>query len=160
MTGVYGTGGDYVWASASGFEPDYRFITAAQNAVQDFRLYPIERIAVEQPARLTVEPGDTLCVNNVQDSPGVGASYVCRTIRVLAVSSGTLTIDVVASDGGDRPLVAVEVFGGTVCCDERLQNPTSVQVHAGVEVRVSVELPWGSATSRSFVVNTALDRTS
>ena len=155
--GGYSAGIDYVWASAAGFEPDYRFISAAQTAVQDFRLYPIERITAGQAVRVTVDPGDTLCVNNAQDSPGVGASYVCRTIRVLAPSDGMLTIEVVASDGGERPLVAVETTNATVCCNERLENPTSLQVNAGTEIRVSVELPWGSTASRSFVVNTSLE---
>jgi hypothetical protein len=116
------TGDDYVW-SAARFEPDYQFISAPQDAVQDFRLYPIERITAGQSARLTVGPGDTLCVNNVQDSPGLGPAYVCRTIRVVAVSDGMLTIDVVASDGSERPLVEVETTNSTVCCNERLQIP-------------------------------------
>ena len=154
--GGYSAGVDYGWASAAGFEPDYRFISAAQAAVQDFRLYPIERTTAGQAVRVTVDPGDTLCVNNVQDSPGLGPSYVCRTIRVLAPSDGMLTIEAVASDGGERPLIEVETTNATVCCNERLEYPTSLQVNAGTEIRVSVELPWGSTASRSFVVNTSL----
>jgi hypothetical protein len=158
LTGrVYGAGSDYVWASAPGFEPDYRFISAARNGVQDFRPNPIERISAGQAVRLIVDPGDTLCVNNVQDSPGLGPSYVCRTIRVLAPANGMLTIEVVASDGGERPLVEVETTNATVCCHERLGNPTALPVTAGIEVRVSVELPWGSTASRAFVVNTSIE---
>ena len=59
-------------------------------------------------------------------------------------------------DGGERPLVAVETTNATVCCNARLENPTVLQVNAGIEIRVSVELPLGSTASRSFVVNTSL----
>ena len=156
VTGPLDFGGPgYTYVSAAGYESDYRFISGV---TQDFRLHGIERISAGESKLVTVAPGDSLCVNNVQDFPGLGESYMCRSLRVLASSDGILTIKVVSPESGEHPQVEVETVNAPLCCHERIENPTSLHVAAGIEVRVSVEIPWGSTTSRSFVVSTSLKR--
>jgi hypothetical protein len=153
VTGSLDGGSGITYVSAAGYESDYRFISGV---TQDFRLHRIERISAGESKLVTVAPGDSLCVNNVQDFPGLGESYMCRSLRVLASSDGILTIEVVSPEDGEHPQVEVETVNAAVCCNERIENPTSIQVTAGIEIRVSVEIPWGSTTSRSFLVNTSL----
>jgi hypothetical protein len=98
---------DYTYVSAPGYESDYRFISGMLDGRQDFRLHPIDRIQAGESKAVTVAPDDSLCVNNVQDMPGVGPSFLCRSLRVLAPSSGVLTIESFhrkarASAGGSR----------------------------------------------------------
>jgi hypothetical protein len=155
VTGSLDGGSGITYVSAAGYESDYRFISGV---TMDFRLHRIERISAGESKLVTVAPGDSLCVNNVQDFPGLGESYLCRSLRVLASSDGILTIEVVSPESGEHPQVEVETVNAPLCCHERIENPTSLHVAAGIEVRVSVEIPWGSPTSRSFVVNTSLKR--
>jgi hypothetical protein len=143
---------NFIYVSASGYESDYRFFGDAH----DFRLHPIERIAAGQSTVLRVTPEDSLCVNNVQDFPGLGPSYHCRAVRVVAARAGRLTIDVVSSTGAPFFQVEVETTNAPTCCSERIQNPTSLDVTPGLEVVVRVEIPWGSARGESFVVNTTI----
>lgn len=157
VAGLLDYGFDYTFVSAPGYESDYRFISGMLDGRQDFRLRPIDRIHAGESKVVTVAPNDTLCVNNVQDMPGVGPSFLCRSVRVLALSDGTLTIEVVSPQPGEPPQVEVETVNAPVCCSERIENPTSLQVKAGIEVRVSVEIPWGSPTSRSFIVRSFLN---
>jgi hypothetical protein len=107
---------------------------------------------------VTVAPEDTLCVNNVQDSPGLGQDYVCRSVRVVAPSDGIMTLEAVSTQGGAHPPLEVEAVGVSPCCSERMGNPTSIQVTAGTEIVVNVEMVLGSTTSQSFTLNTAMAR--
>jgi hypothetical protein len=105
---------------------------------------------------VTVAPDDTLCVNNVQDTPGLGQDYVCRSVRVVAPSDGVMTVEAISTQNGARPPLEVETVGVSPCCSERLGNPVSIQLTAGTEVVVNVEMFLGSTASQSFTLNTTL----
>jgi hypothetical protein len=154
-----------VWASdrrrgaaadrTDNYEPDFRYYRSAS---QNFHLYRIKRITAGDSTVVTVAPDDTLCVNNVQDSPGSGQDYVCRSVRVVAPSDGIMTVEALSAQGGARPPLEVETVGVSPCCSERMGNPTSIQVTAGTEVVAHVEMVSGSATSQSFTLNTSMAR--
>jgi hypothetical protein len=136
------------------YEPDFRYYRSAS---QDFHLYRIRRITAGESTVVRVSPDDTLCVNNVQDSPAW--DYVCRSVRVVAPIDGVMTLEAVATQGGAHPPLEAETVGGAgPCCSERLENPTSIQVTAGTEVVVHVEMVLGSTTSQSFTLTTSLAR--
>jgi len=136
------------------YEPDFRYYRSAS---QNFHLYRIQRITAGDSTVVTVAPDDTLCVNNVQDSPDW--DYVCRSVRVVAPSDGVMTLEAVSTQDGARPSLEAETAGGDgPCCAERLENPTSIQVTAGTEVVVHVEMVLGSTTSQSFTLTTSLAR--
>ena len=150
-----GSGHDFTYVSASNYVSDYRYIRSSS---QDARLNRIQRITAGESKLITVEPNDTLCVNNMQDSPGLGQDYVCRSIRVIARSDGILTIEAVSTQTGMHPLLEVETVGVQPCCSERLGNPTSIQVRAGTELVANVEMSFGSTTSQSFMLTTSMTR--
>lgn len=157
VTGLldYGLNHDFTYVSANGYASDYRYI---RGTIQNVHLYPIERVTAGESKSLTVSPDDTLCVNNVQDTPGLGPDYVCRSVRILAPSDGTLTVEALSVASGTRPLLEVETVGILPCCSERIQNPTSIRVTAGTEVVANIEMLSGSTASQSFIVNTSLSR--
>ena len=143
-------------AQTDHYEPDFRYYRSAS---QNFRLYRVKLVTAGDSTVVTVTPDDTLCVNNVQDSPGSGQDYVCRSVRVVAPSDGVMTLEALSTQGGARPGLEVETVGGG---PERfgnpiLGNPTSIQVTAGTEVVAHVEMVSGS-TSQSFTLNTSMSR--
>jgi hypothetical protein len=147
--------GNYAFTSASGYEPEYRFVRTAS---QDFHLRPSQRMTAGASTSVTVSPTDTICVNNVQDDPSLygAAAMVCRTVRVIAPSDGLLTVEAVSS-GGAHPQMEAEALIDAHCCTlENLGNPWSQRVTAGTEVRVNVEIPASSATSQTFLVQTSM----
>jgi hypothetical protein len=142
------------YVEADNYARDHRYVGRSVHNVQ---LHPIERIRAGESTRVTVAPDDTLCVNNVQDTPGLGPLYVCRSVRVVASGAGVMTLEAHSATGGPPPLLEVEIVdGGGICCDERLENPTSMSVEAGTEVVAHVEMPSGSATGQTFILNTSM----
>ena len=146
----------YVWAD--GYEDYARYIGGTSS--QSFPLQPIERITAGDSWSVTIGPDDSLCINNSQDPqeglPGTG--YRCRRVRVLAPVSGVMTLEAISTTGGAHPApLEVERIVGP-CCSERMANPTSIQVTAGTEVGVFVELPENASTSQSFTLNTSMAR--
>ena len=144
--------GSYSYVSAEGFVSDYRYIRAP---IQNVRLHPIERIIAGQSKLVTIAPDDTLCVNNVQDTPGLGPDYLCRSVFVLAPNDGAVTIAAVSTSDGTHPPLEVETVGVSPCCSERMGNPTTILVTAGTVIVVNVELLARSSSAQSFVVNTS-----
>jgi hypothetical protein len=157
VTGLLDAGGNYNFAyvSANNYAGDYRYIRATSHNVH---LHRIQRITAGASTSVTVTPEDTLCVNNVQDTPGLGPDYVCRSVRVLAPSDGLMTVEALSNDGEARPGLEVETVGVAPCCSERMGNPISIPVTAGTEVVANVEMASGSAISQSFVLNTSIVR--
>jgi CarboxypepD_reg-like domain len=156
VTGLLDAGSntDITYVSASGYAADYHYI---RGATQNVRLYHIERITAGDSKVVTVAPDDTLCVNNVQDSPGLGPDSVCRSVRVLVTRDGVMTVEALSTQDGTRPPIEVEVNSNPVDWNPSLRNPTSsFSVTAGTEVVVNVEMLAGSPTSQSFVVNTSI----
>jgi len=148
-----GTNYDFTYVAANNYFSDYRYIRSTPHNI---RLYRVERITAGESKLVTVAPGDTLCVNNMQDSPGLGQDYVCRSVRVVAPTDGVITIEAVSTQTATHPLLEAETIGVRPCCSERLGNPTSIQVRAGTEVVVSVEMPFGSAGSETFTLTTSM----
>jgi hypothetical protein len=156
VTGLldYGRNFDFTYVSANSYASDYRYI---RGTTQNVRLYPIERITAGQSKLLTIAPDDTLCLNNVQDTPGLGQDYVCRSVRVVAAGDGVITVEALSTQGEARPPLEVETVDASSCCSERLENPTSIAMKAGTEIVVNVEMKLGSTTSQSFVINTSME---
>lgn len=152
--------GVIVWASDRGpdapasqkdtYEPDFRNY---ESSIQNFHLYPVQRVAAGDSAMVTVTPEDTLCINNLQDSP---PWPVCRSVRVVAPTDGIITLEALSTSSGVHPPLEVETVGVSPCCSERMGNPTSIQVTAGTEVKVRIELP--SSTSQTFTLKTGMTR--
>jgi hypothetical protein len=139
-----------IWfVSANGYENDFQFVRTFS---QDFHLYPLERLTAGGSTVVTIAPTDSLCVNNVQDDPTLGPNFVCRTVRVMVATDGTLTVEAIPTQGSARP--GLEVEPGENCC----QNPTSIPVTAGTDVMVNVEMSAESTTSQSFMLNTSIAR--
>lgn len=154
VTGLldYGSRHDYTYTSVADFFSDYRYIRSTAHNV---RLRRIERIAAGDSRTLTVSPDDSLCVNNVQDTPGLGPDYVCRSVFVVVPNDGAVTIEAVSTQDGTHPPLEVEAVGVSPCCFERIANPTTIQVVAGTVIVVNVEMLSSSTASQSFVVNTS-----
>jgi hypothetical protein len=138
---------------------DCQWIAAtAPDISQNFHTYSIPRLAAGQSTTVTVSPTDSLCLNNVQDTPGL-LDYVCRTLRVVPATNGLITIEAVSIDGNVHPPLEVELLAETgPCCSERLQNPTTIAVTAGVDITVNVELLWGAATPQTFVLTSKVEQ--
>jgi hypothetical protein len=146
-------GNAIAWATADNYESDVRYV---RSAAQDFRLYPIQRIAAGAATPVTVGPNDPLCNNNLS-SPGWGADYVCRIVRIVVPVDGTLTVEAIPLAGGARPLLEIEAgWGQPGCCSERLENPTSIKVTAGTEVIAHVEIVSSSTTTQAFTLSTSI----
>ena len=116
----YGRSYDYTYVSAENYFPDYRYIKG--RTVQNVRLQRIERIVAGQSKLVTIAPDDTLCVNNVQDTPGIGQDYLCSSVLVLAPNDGVVTIEAVSTQDGGYPPLEVETVGVSPCCSERMGN--------------------------------------
>ncbi len=155
VTGVlaFGRGYDFTYVSASNYVSDYRYI---QGTSQNVRMNRIRRITAGDSTVVTVAPDDTLCLNNVQDFPGLGQDYVCRSVRVVATSDGIMMLEALPTQGGAHPPLEVETAAGDIgpCC--WLDNPRSIQVTAGTEVIANVEMVLGSTTTQSFTLTTSM----
>jgi hypothetical protein len=144
-----------VFADADGYEAEFRwFRPASASGLQTLDLHPraIRQITAGESTSVTVTPDDTPCINNAQDFPGLGPDYFCRTIRVMAPSSGQLTIAASPQDGQPTPVVETEIIPGS---NEDLGNPRTLTVAAGQIVKVNVELRSG-LPAQSFQVTTSL----
>jgi hypothetical protein len=155
VAGFLDAGGNYnfTYVSANGYASDYRYIRGTS---QNVHLYRIARITAGDSTVVTVTPDDTLCVNNVHDTLGLGPDYVCRSVRVVAPSDGVMTVEAVSTQAGAHPPLEVETVGALSCCSERLGNPTSIPVTGGTEVVVNVEMAVGSTSSQSFTMKTSM----
>lgn len=151
----YGLNLNFTYVAAANYVADYRYI---RGAVQNVRLRPIERITAGDSRVVTIEPTDTLCVNNAQDMPGVGPDYVCHTLFVVAPVAGAVTIEALSLQDGAHPPLEVETVGSTRCCSERLGNPTTIDVAAGTVIAVNVEMLASAAANQSFTVTTSPPR--
>ena len=56
-----------------------------------------------------------------------------------------------------RPPLEMELVHAWPCCGEQLGNPLSIEVSAGTEVQVNVEMPVSAQVSESFILTTRLD---
>jgi hypothetical protein len=139
------------WARADGYEEDLHYY---QESSQNFRLYPIDRIAAGQSTRVTVRPDDSLCWNNIHE-PGYGNYYVCRIVRIMP-ADGIMTLEALSTSGGPRPELVVAVHAGSRVIVERLGNPVSVDLAEGTEVVAFVEVSAGWPVLQSFTLTTTM----
>jgi hypothetical protein len=144
-------GGHMTYVTAESYVADYRYIGGMTH---DIRLYPIERIMAGDSKLVTVAPDDSVCVNNVQDMPGLGGHYVCRSVYVAAPNDGVVTIEAISTQDGAHPPLEVETVGVSPCCSERMGNPTTIHVKAGTVIVAHVEMLSGSTSSQEFLVTT------
>ena len=77
VTGLLDTGLDLnvTSVSANNYASDVRSIHRTSQTV---RLHRIERMVAGDSTVVAVAPDDTLCVNTLQDTLGLGPDYVCR----------------------------------------------------------------------------------
>ena len=149
-----------VLVAADGYEDEFRWFRPASGArLQTVDLHPraIRQITAGDTASVTVTPDDTPCINNVQDFPGLGPDYFCRTVRIVATSAGLLTIDAVpVQDGQPRPQLETEF---TTSTGELLGNPRVMTVTAGQVIRANIELLAG-LPAQTFELKTSMAATS
>ena len=143
--------------------PDYasdcQWIRATSRYVsQNFRTYRFKQLVAGNSIAVTVLPSDSVCLNGVQDSPGLGQDFVCRGVRIVAPEDGVMTIEAQSVEGTRPPLEVEVVSAAEPCCAERIGNPTSLSVSKGTVVAANVEIPWGSLASQSFILNTTLEQ--
>jgi len=145
-----------VVVDAGGYENEYRwFRPVSTSGAQTLDVHPraIRQITAGESTSVTVAPDDALCVNNAQDFPGLGPDYSCRTVRVVAPSSGLLTIEAVpAQDGQPKPPVESEFVTAS---GEDMGNPRTIAVAAGQILKVSIELRSG-LPAQSFELKTSM----
>jgi hypothetical protein len=128
--------GGFAVASKPGHEDDYRYIMPAANQVQNFRLYPITRLAAGDTIQVTVLPDEGTC--------GLSDEWTCRKFRVVSPTSGTLTITATPETGDGAGYL--EIPRPYQCC----RSPLSVPVTANEEVRVHVLMDWTSKVAQTF----------
>ena len=96
---------------------------------------------------------------SLENRPGLGPDFVCRSVRIVAATDGVVTVDAQSLEGGARPPLEVEVVSGDgPCCSERLGNPTSIAVTKGMEIVAHVEMPWGTTASQDVILKTTLEQ--
>jgi hypothetical protein len=143
----------FAYASRPGYESDYRYISSSE---QNFRLYRIKRIAAGDSTAVTVAPDDAICDNNVQEFHPWPDEWVCRTIHVSVPANGKMLVWAVPTQlGGAVPGLVLEgAFDPPYFHAD--MGALKVPAVAGDVITVNIEIPWGSATSQSFVLHTSL----
>ena len=131
-----GQGGGAV-ASKPGYEDDYRYVVPAANAVQNFRLYPITRVAAGATIRVTLLPDEGFC--------GLSDEWKCRKFRVVSPTSGMLTLTATAEGGSAGGYL--EIPRPYRCC----RSPLSIPITANEELRVHVLMEWTTTVAQAFV---------
>jgi len=145
-----------IYLDGNGYEHEYRwFRPTGSDPRQILDLHPrrIQQITAGESVSVTVARDDTPCINNVQDIPGLGSSYVCRTVRVIVPADGVLTVAASANSGAVALLEMEATTGPDDCCF--LGTPLTLAVTAGRVVKVNVEILEGSP-SQTFTLTTRM----
>ena len=130
-------------ASKPGYEDAHHYVVPAANAVQDFRLHPITRVAPGTTLRVTLLPDEGFC--------GFSDEWRCRKFRVVSPTSGTLTVTATTAAGAEGGYL--EIVRPYRCC----RPPMSIPVEANEEIRVNVLMDWTSPVAQTFVLQTSLN---
>ena len=139
----------FATVEALGYERFARLILGTTpHLVEDVRLHRIRRITAGESVTLTIAPDDTVCV--IDSWPGRG--LICGIVYVVIPSTGTLSVEAIPIHPA-LPRPAVSVYGTNA---GSRGNPTAIQVFAGAEYTVNVELPWGGSTNQSVLVKTSI----
>ena len=144
LSGAFGSPyGFGLRATGEGSEPNYQWLPAAAEAVQNFRLRHVVRISSGERFSVVVDSDDTLY--------GSSEQYRARRVRVVALGTGNLVLDGSSSTGhpvrlSDRDVEAYP------CCPTRLD----FAVRTGQEVTVHV-LTYFPDVPAEFSVTTRLE---
>ena len=135
----YGFG---VHATREGYDSNYQWVPSAAEAVQNFRLRGVVRIATGEGLTVTVDSDDTLY--------GSAEQYYARRVRVVAQGTGNLVVDGSSSTGHlfDSRIVPMALPVLSV----RLE----LAVKTGQEVMVYVLTYWKDVPSE-FSITTRLE---
>ncbi len=122
-------------ADKAGFETSWRdSYFEAGPYVLNFRLFRTLIMTDTDSVHLTVTTDGSVC--------GIDDDWWCRSVRVNASHTGTLTVDAIPDDLGLHPLVAIGPMG--LCCSA----PSSIAVASGDQVTVYLHLPWSEPGGR------------
>ena len=124
-------------ASKAGYEDDYHYVVPAANALQNFRLYPVTRVAPGTTLRVTLLPDEGFC--------GFSDEWRCRKFRVVSPASGMLTLTATAEGGSTGGYL--EILRPYQCC----RSPVSIPVAANEEIRVNVLMEWTTTSRRHLL---------
>jgi hypothetical protein len=140
-----------VLAEHPGHENYWRYLgpAFAAQTIQNVHLYRTSQIRPGERVPIIVRPDDSVC--------GLDDEWVCRTVRIAAPQTGTLTLTLVTHDPQDQ--TGLEVLerassGGIVrrqCCSPE----ASLRVAAGTEVVANILVWWSTRVSHSFTLGTA-----
>jgi hypothetical protein len=135
---------------AAGYEPHVRHLLGTtQRLVENVQLQRIQRITAGQSVVVALSKDDSVCV--VDAWPG--RALICRTVRVDALRNGIMTIEAVPVQAGSERAM-VHVYGRDT--GGRRGNSTAIQIIAGSEYVITVDLPWGFDGNPSFLVKTSV----
>jgi hypothetical protein len=140
----------FLIVEAAGYESHVRnLLGTTPQLVENIELRGIQRMTAGESLVLAVSKDDSVCVVDVWP----GRELICRTVRVVALRNGTMRIEAVpVQPGSERPMV--HVYGGGT--GGIRGNSTGIQVVAGTEYFVHVDLPWGFDGNPSFVLRTSI----
>lgn len=140
----------FVSVEAPGYEPHSRFVLGtSEQIVENIRLRRVQHIAAGESAMLTISLDDSVCDTTVWP----GRELICRTLRVSAPTDGVMSVEAVPNDAASGRST-LQVFGDRTGAPRG--NPTAIEVSAGEEYTVKVELPRPFSASQSFVVKTSM----
>jgi hypothetical protein len=144
---VFGTD---VTITKAGYEDTHAWVPGLDDLTQDFRLYRIMNITAGQSVHLAITPDNSLC--------GFEEEFRCRTLHVVAPSSGTLVLDTIADD----PSTAFWIVIGDRF---NVQYPFRGVIHISVSMNeqstatVQILRPWQAPLApQGFMLETSLTR--
>jgi hypothetical protein len=156
VPGGYAGSVAFARTTKDGHEADNRWFQGAAQApgTLDFHLYRVRYITAGESLAVTIAAGDSLCYNNVRDSPGIGPDQICRTVRIVPRADGVLRVEATSTSNGMHPNLAIETLNASG--EWRFENPSSFPATAGTQVMVNIELPAGSLDRESYLLTSAM----
>ena len=141
----------FLQVEASGYERFAQFLLAPSSGriVEHLRVQRIRRVTAGASTMITIGPADTVCVIDVWP----GRNLTCGIVRLDVPSDGVATVTAVPADQS-APRPQIELYGGL---KGTWGNPATLQVRAGTEYFINVQVPWGQER-QSFLVTTSLQR--
>ena len=131
-------------ATRDRYESNYQWVPSSEEAVRNFRLRSVARIAAGQGLTVTVDSDDTLY--------GAAEQYRARRVRIVAEETGNLVVEGSSPSLRHPVLLSDSDLERTPCCPMRLNRAVS----AGEEVTVHV-LTFFLDVPAEFRVATRLD---
>jgi Carboxypeptidase regulatory-like domain len=133
-----------LFATQEGYERNYQWVEFAAEAVRNFRLRAVVRIASGEGLTVGVDSDDTVY--------GLSEQYRARRVRVVARGTGNLVVDGSSSSTGRPVLLSDHDFEDYPCCPARLE----LAVSTGQEISIHVLTYWVDVPA-DFAVTTRLE---